>query len=128
MTSVLRLGVYRERIEKYGGRVNVNNTEELLTVTLERQPGKHLGIRISGSCPEPGIFIVEILEDSITANDGRIKPYDRLLFINGTDVRHCKISQTSDLIKVSFIDFFFKVWKIKDQINIYIFTKHGIIS
>lgn len=99
MTSVLRLGVYRERIEKYGGRVNVNNTEELLTVTLERQPGKHLGIRISGSCPEPGIFIVEILEDSITANDGRIKPYDRLLFINGTDVRHCKISQASDLIK-----------------------------
>ena len=128
MTSVLRLGVYRERIEKYGGRVNVNNMEELLTVTLERQPGKHLGIRISGSCPEPGIFIVEILEDSITANDGRIKPYDRLLFINGTDVRHCKISRASDLIKVSFIDFFFKVWKIKDQINIYIFTKHGIIS
>ena len=109
MTSVLRLGVYRERIEKYGGRVNVNNTEELLTVTLERQPGKHLGIRISGSCPEPGIFIVEILEDSITANDGRIKPYDRLLFINGTDVRHCKISQASDLIKVSFVDFSNKV-------------------
>ena len=42
-------------------------------MTLERQPGKHLGIRISGSCPEPGIFIVEILEDSITALDGRIK-------------------------------------------------------
>lgn len=99
MTSVLRLGVYRERIEKYGGRVQVSSSEELLTVTLERQPGKHLGIRISGSCPEPGIFIVEILEDSITANDGRIKPYDRLLFINGTDVRHCKISQASDLIK-----------------------------
>ena len=46
---------------------------EYLQVTLERQPGKHLGIRISGSCPEPGIFIVEILEDSITALDGRIK-------------------------------------------------------
>jgi len=99
MTSVLRLGVYRERIEKYGGRAAVSSLEDLLTVTLERQPGKHLGIRISGSCPEPGIFIVEILEDSITALDGRIKAYDRLLFINGTDVRHCKISQASDLIK-----------------------------
>ena len=65
------------------------------------QTGKHLGIRISGSCPEPGIFIVEILEDSITALDGRIRAYDRLLSINGTDVRHCKISQASDLIKVS---------------------------
>ena len=63
----------RERIEKYGGRAAVSSLEDLLTVTLERQPGKHLGIRISGSCPEPGIFIVEILEDSITALDGRIK-------------------------------------------------------
>jgi len=99
MTSVLRLGVYRERIEKYGGRAAISSLEDLLTVTLERQPGKHLGIRISGSCPEPGIFIVEILEDSITALDGRIKAYDRLLFINGTDVRQCKISQASDLIK-----------------------------
>jgi len=101
MSSVLRLGVYRERIEKYGRMANTNLgvNEELLTVTLERQTGKHLGIRISGSCPEPGIFIVEILDDSITAMDGRIKAYDRLLSINGTDVRHCKISQASDLIK-----------------------------
>ena len=105
MSSVLRLGVYRERIEKYGrsggaGTSTLGDNEDMLTVSLERQTGKHLGIRISGSCPEPGIFIVEILEDSITALDGRIKPYDRLLSINGTDVRHCKISQASDLIKV----------------------------
>ena len=46
MTSVLRLGVYRERIEKYGGRASVGQLEDLLTVTLERQPGKHLGIRL----------------------------------------------------------------------------------
>ena len=105
MSSVLRLGVYRERIEKYGraggtGHSTLGDNEDMLTVSLERQPGRHLGIRISGSCPEPGIFIVEILEDSITALDGRIKSYDRLLSINGTDVRHCKISQASDLIKV----------------------------
>ena len=107
MSSVLRLGVYRERIEKYGRAgagssrsSTLGDNEDMLTVSLERQTGKHLGIRISGSCPEPGIFIVEILEDSITALDGRIKPYDRLLSINGTDVRHCKISQASDLIKV----------------------------
>ena len=57
--------------------------------------------RISGSCPEPGIYIVEILDDSITAADGRIRPGDRLLYINGADVTNCKISQASDLIKVS---------------------------
>ena len=94
MTSVLRLWVfiYKERIEQYGGKINVNNTEELLTVSLERQPAKHFGFCISESCSEPGIFIVEILEDSMTANDGRVQHYDRLLFINGTDARHCDIS------------------------------------
>ena len=53
MSSVLRLGVYRERIEKYGGGAAKNNNsnghaangsngvkcEELLTVTVERQVG-----------------------------------------------------------------------------------------
>jgi hypothetical protein len=95
MTSVLRLGVYRERIEKYGGRLSVNEpstptsttapttgthgfpgggggagqpgergkdaAEELLTVTLERQPGRQLGIRLSaGNAADPGIFISDI--------------------------------------------------------------------
>ncbi len=95
MTSVLRLGVYRERIEKYGGRVTSSpndpptptttsaptgngfsssasstagglpernkDTEELLTVTLERQPGRQLGIRLSaGNVADPGIFISDI--------------------------------------------------------------------
>ena len=61
MSSVLRLGVYRERIEKYGGSggnraplsagsglaggAPTTASEEVLTVTLERQPGLHLGIR-----------------------------------------------------------------------------------
>jgi hypothetical protein len=49
MSSVLRLGVYRERIEKYGGVRSSGGAphagEEVLTVTLERQPGLHLGIR-----------------------------------------------------------------------------------
>ena len=74
MSSVLRLGVYRERIEKYGVRRRANPAisgggggvpngngvgrggsmdtgsgarpgEEIITVTLERKPGRHLGIR-----------------------------------------------------------------------------------
>ena len=115
MSSVLRLGVYRERIEKYGrppsraSQVVANPNpgpnevkyfyyppnififktfppQDMLSVTLERQTGKHLGIRISGSCPEPGIFIVEILDDSITALDGEFNIDDLkilyLLFIS----------------------------------------------
>ena len=86
MTSVLRLGVYRERIETYVGRASSSvsdavtgsepatvtgysgqisgsgrDSEELLTVTLERHPGRQLGIRLSaGNVTEPGIFISDI--------------------------------------------------------------------
>jgi hypothetical protein len=116
MSSVLRLGVYRERIEKYGGggkcggkngsvaasNGNSSNVkcEELLTVTLERQTGKQLGIRLSGNCTEPGIYIVDIQDNSTIAIDGRLQKFDRLLFINGQDVRHCRLSQASALIQV----------------------------
>ena len=150
MSSVLRLGVYRERIERYGNRppppvpptpqsrpqpqqqqhmtknqkaeqqqpvrsaahtngssssngavAAVDKTaEELLTVTLERQAGRQLGIRLSGNCSEPGIFIVEIQEGSTTAADGRLQRFDRLLFINGQDVRHSRLPQASALIQV----------------------------
>ena len=54
----------------------------MLSVTLERQTGKHLGIRISGSCPEPGIFIVEILDDSITALDGEFNKKKYIIFLS----------------------------------------------
>jgi len=139
MSSVLRLGVYRERIEKYGVRRRNNQSqagavigqsngeaggstaradEEVITVTLERQPGRHLGIRISGSCPQPGIFIVDILEDSITALDGRIRSYDRLLYVNGADVSNFKIKQASDLIKNNEKVVLVVARKIQDQVGV----------
>ena len=75
--------------------------EELLTVTLERQTGRQLGIRLSGNCSEAGLFIVDIQEGSTTAADGRLQRFDRLLFVNGQDVRHCRLAQASALIQVT---------------------------
>jgi len=185
MTSVLRLGIYRERIEKYraagnnnnnGGTTNnANNTkpaikhhastpnseaqqpptsgvspmstdppttatpssstcspvtsksspmssnggavaslnnknrkqegkgsgEDLMTVTLERVTGRQLGIRLSGGETEPtaGIFVADIQEGSTTEQDGRLLKMDRILFINGRDVRNAKLTQASALIQ-----------------------------
>lgn len=154
MTSVLRLGVYRERIEKYSGSGNCGrrsaeelrhhvphpvhvpdesalppysqhpaqpqqpqkdpqkqsrgglsrssnlSDEDMLTVTIERQAGKHLGIRLTGNIEQkPGIFIADIQEGSVVALDGRLQKYDRILFINGQDVREVELSQASALIQ-----------------------------
>ena len=126
MTSVLRLGVYRERIEKYGGRrtaepqenhhpqhqppqprprghsiSNGVDNEEMLTITVERQAGKHLGIRLTGNLSEPGIYIADIQEGSAISQDGRLCKFDRILFINGQDVRNAELSQASALIQVN---------------------------
>ncbi len=142
MTSVLRLGVYRERIEKYSGgngsgngdsmpskkqlaqpqqpansngcnsnvqtqissnskRRSGDSHEDVLTVTIERQAGKHLGIRLTSNLePKPGIFIADIQEGSAIALDGRLQKHDRILFINGQDVRDVDLSQASALIQV----------------------------
>eukprot|EP00095_Tigriopus_kingsejongensis_P008584 maker-scaffold446_size168061-snap-gene-0.26 protein:Tk08584 transcript:maker-scaffold446_size168061-snap-gene-0.26-mRNA-1 annotation:"hypothetical protein LOTGIDRAFT_103997" len=108
MGSVLRLGIYRERIEKYSMEVSkrsratvvdVPRSEELLTITLERETSKQLGIRLSGKCSMPGIYIVDIQEGSTASMDGRIQRFDRLMFINGQDVRHCGLVQATALIQ-----------------------------
>ncbi len=74
--------------------------EELLTVTLERLPGTQLGVRLGDRCSEPGVHIVEVQPGGAVAEDGRLAPMDRLLFVNGQDVRHCGIEQASALIQV----------------------------
>ena len=75
--------------------------EDMLTVTIERQAGKHLGIRLTGNIEQkPGIFIADIQEGSVVALDGRLQKYDRILLINGQDVREVELSQASALIQV----------------------------
>ena len=82
------------------GRSNLSD-EDMLTVTIERQAGKHLGIRLTGNIEQkPGIFIADIQEGSVVALDGRLQKYDRILFINGQDVREVELSQASALIQV----------------------------
>ena len=47
------------------------------------------------------ICISDIQEGSTTEQDGRLLKMDRILFINGRDVRNAKLTQASALIQVS---------------------------
>ena len=73
----------------------------MLTVTVERQAGRHLGIRLTGNLSEPGIYIADIQEGSAMAMEGQLRKFDHILFINGQDVRNADLSQASALIQVS---------------------------
>ena len=72
----------------------------MLTVTVERQAGRQLGIRLTGNLSEPGIYIADIQEGSAIALEGQLRKFDHILFINGQDVRNADLSQASALIQV----------------------------
>ncbi|XP_071439109.1 ligand of Numb protein X 2-like isoform X2 [Hetaerina americana] len=83
ITPVLRLGVYREKVEAYNTRSSGIYIEEIHTVQLEGNAGGHMGIRVCDSLlDEPALFIAEVMDPRLHP---LIQPYDRVLSINGQD-------------------------------------------
>lgn len=68
-------------------------------VTLRKESSRQLGLKLGGRRTEPGIFIMEVLEGSVAAQDGRLHPHDRILAINGADVRYARLDHASRLIQ-----------------------------
>ncbi|KAK8405018.1 hypothetical protein O3P69_001533 [Scylla paramamosain] len=114
--SVLRLGVYRERIEAQrallsspapttpvnkGSAAHQPQPGEAMMVSLRKESNRQLGLKLGGRRTEPGIFVMEVLEGSVAAQDGRLHPHDRILAINGADVRYARLDHASTLIQES---------------------------
>ncbi|MCL4139655.1 UNVERIFIED_CONTAM: hypothetical protein GTU68_066846 [Idotea baltica] len=75
--------------------------DELVHVTLTREVGRQLGIKLGGRRTEPGIFIMELMSGSVAEQDGRLHSNDRILAINGGDVRYERLDYAFRLIKQS---------------------------
>ncbi|XP_071534328.1 uncharacterized protein [Panulirus ornatus] len=108
--TVLKLGVYRERIEAQKSLSSSSTPAppattyqpqpgEAMMVTLRKESSRQLGLKLGGRRTEPGIFIMEVLEASVAAQDGRLHPHDRILAINGADVRYARLDHASRLIQ-----------------------------
>nr|CFW94234.1 Eka-INAD3 protein [Euperipatoides kanangrensis] len=95
-SSILRLLVFKETAEQ-----NVQVREEILHVTLQKRPGKQLGIKLVGKRNEPGIFVLELIDGGLAALDGRLLPDDRILEINYIDVRNGTQDQAAKIIQSS---------------------------
>lgn len=72
-----------------------------MMVSLRKESSRQLGLKLGGRRTEPGIFVMEVLEGSVAAQDGRLKPHDRILAINGADVRYARLDHASTLIQES---------------------------
>ncbi|XP_056019682.1 multiple PDZ domain protein-like isoform X12 [Ostrea edulis] len=79
------------------------------TVELEREPNKSLGISIVGGRVDmfnvqteqmiSGIFIKHVLEDSPAGRNGTLKTGDRILEVDGKDLRNAAHDQAVDIIR-----------------------------
>ncbi|NXH00736.1 LNX2 protein, partial [Loxia leucoptera] len=91
--SVLQLTVLRER--RFGSRTHGHADapgsarEDSFQVTLhKRDSSEQLGIKLVRRTDEPGVFILDLLEGGLAAQDGRLCSNDRVLAINGHDLKH----------------------------------------
>ncbi|NWI94013.1 LNX2 protein, partial [Pitta sordida] len=104
--SVLQLTVLRER--RFGGRMHSHGDtasplrEDSFQVTLhKRDSSEQLGIKLVRRTDEPGVFILDLLEGGLAAQDGRLCSNDRVLAINGHDLKHGTPELAAQVIQAS---------------------------
>ncbi|XP_054240544.1 ligand of Numb protein X 2 [Indicator indicator] len=104
--SVLHLTVLRER--RFGSRTHnhadaaSSPREDSFQVTLhKRDSSEQLGIKLVRRTDEPGVFILDLLEGGLAAQDGRLCSNDRVLAINGHDLKHGTPELAAQVIQAS---------------------------
>lgn len=102
---VLHLTVLRER--RFGSRTHnhadsTSLREEGFHVTLhKRDSSEQLGIKLVRRTDEPGVFVLDLLEGGLAAQDGRLCSNDRVLAINGHDLKHGTPELAAQIIQVN---------------------------
>uniref|UniRef100_UPI00358F8864 ligand of Numb protein X 2-like isoform X2 n=1 Tax=Myxine glutinosa TaxID=7769 RepID=UPI00358F8864 len=74
-------------------------TETLSVVLCKEWPGEALGLRL-GDCPgRPGVKVQHVVVGGLAARQGGLRAGDRVLAINGHDLRHASTEQAVSLIQ-----------------------------
>ncbi|XP_032630123.1 E3 ubiquitin-protein ligase LNX isoform X2 [Chelonoidis abingdonii] len=104
--QVLRLTVLRE--QRYRCRNNglsldahYNRDDSFHVVLNKSSPDEQLGIKLVRKADEPGVFIFNLLEGGVAARDGQLRENDRVLAINGHDLRYGSPENAAQLIQAS---------------------------
>ncbi|KAM4860102.1 ligand of Numb protein X 2 isoform 1-T3 [Thomomys bottae] len=105
--TTLHLTVLRER--RFGSRAYNHSDqngstarEEVFQVVLhKRDSAEQLGIKLVRRTDESGVFILDLLEGGLAAQDGRLSSNDRVLAINGHDLKHGTPELAAQIIQAS---------------------------
>nr|XP_027793978.1 E3 ubiquitin-protein ligase LNX isoform X3 [Marmota flaviventris] len=104
--QVLRLTVLREQkfrsrsngqvLDSYGPR------DDSFHVILNKStPEEQLGIKLVRKVDEPGVFIFNVLDGGVADRHGQLEENDRVLAINGHDLRYGSPESAAHLIQAS---------------------------
>ncbi|KAK6494239.1 E3 ubiquitin-protein ligase LNX isoform X1 [Huso huso] len=105
--QLLRLTVLREQRHMYcnSGLFYHDNYstrgDSFHVILTKRCPEEQLGIKLVRRPDEHGVFIFNLLEGGMAARDGQIQVNDRVLAINGHDLRHGSPEHAALLIQAS---------------------------
>ncbi|XP_056336937.1 E3 ubiquitin-protein ligase LNX isoform X3 [Danio aesculapii] len=110
--TLLRLTVLREQRHRYRSHHHspteafpahtaTIRDDSLHVVLVKRAPDEQLGIKLVRRPDEHGVFIFHLLEGGLAARDARLRVDDRVLAINGHDLRYGAPEHAALLIQAS---------------------------
>ncbi|XP_028272152.1 ligand of Numb protein X 2b [Parambassis ranga] len=86
----------------YGNATSNHNPGTVLQVTLmKNQRTEPLGIKLIRKSDESGVFILDLLPGGLAAKDGKLRNNDKVLAINGHDLRHGTPESAAQIIQAS---------------------------
>ncbi|XP_073455578.1 ligand of Numb protein X 2-like [Aquarana catesbeiana] len=76
--------------------------KEVIQVALmKRDRSEPLGIKLVRKTEEPGVFVLDLLDGGLASKDGRLKCNDKVLSINGHDLRQGTPETAAQIIQTS---------------------------
>ncbi|KAK9963105.1 hypothetical protein ABG768_006325 [Culter alburnus] len=91
------------------------NLGTVIQVTLvKRERSEPLGIKLIRKSEEPGVFILDLLPGGLAAKDGKLRNNDKVLGINGQDLRHGTPESAAQIIQASEMRVNFVVMRLPD--------------
>ncbi|TSQ81011.1 Ligand of Numb protein X 2 [Bagarius yarrelli] len=125
--SVLRLTVMQEKGFKPKPENNVqpststtvqpsHNQGTVIQVALvKRERSEPLGIKLIRKSDEPGVFILDLLPGGLADKDGKLRNNDKVLAINGQDLRHGTPESAAQIIQASEVRVNFVVMRLAES-------------
>ncbi|KAF4104777.1 ligand of Numb protein X 2b [Onychostoma macrolepis] len=94
------------------------NHGTIIQVTLvKRERSEPLGIKLIRKSEEPGVFILDLLPGGLAAKDGKLRNNDKVLGINGQDLRHGTPESAAQIIQACEMRVNFVVMRLPDLLE-----------